>query len=281
MPTVNVRGLDLYYADDDFTDPWSSRERGTVFMQHYFGGTHAEWRGCVPALAREYRVIRMDRRGHGQSAKPGFGYEYNVEDLLADFVGVLDALGIDRVHYVGQMLGGVLGALFAIAHPERVRSLIIVTSPCYIRDRIIRNFARPGFADGPSSVMGLGEWAYAHSARRRPGEGDQDVPDPATEDMLRAAFLAEQSATMPAHLRASLMRMVSAPDFNISGVLPSITVPTLLISPTAPSATDDEEQEFMRKSIPNCEQLVFEGVANSWSAPDRLAQACLDFIRKH
>src|SRR5947208_2188933 len=123
MPTVNVNGNDLFYADDDFAEPW--RPHDAILMQHYILGNHTEYRAWVPILAREFRVIRMDRRGNGYSAKPPPGYQYTLEDLLADFVGFLDALGLERVHYIGQSLGGVLGAAFAARHPERVKSLVL------------------------------------------------------------------------------------------------------------------------------------------------------------
>ena len=78
MPSVNVNGFDLYYADDDFADPWKPHD--AVLMQHFVFGNHTEFRPWVPTLARELRVLRLDRRGSGLSAKPGLDYHYNYSD---------------------------------------------------------------------------------------------------------------------------------------------------------------------------------------------------------
>ena len=273
MPFVNVRGANLFYADDEFIAPWSVRERATVFMQGYIFGSHDEFREMVPTVAREYRVIRMDRRGNGDSEKPPFGYEYNVPDLLADFVGFLDALAIDRVHYIGYHLGGMLGALFAAAHPERVQSLVMFSSPRFISETIQQGFARPGYPDGASAVEALGTWAYA-----RWNMGRNLGPAAKTEDVLRAAFTAEQTGKMPTHVVASLIRMVSAPDFNITPILSSIKSPTLLISETKFQLIPLDEQEIIRKTIPHCDQVLLD--SPPWD-PDHVAQICLEFIRNH
>jgi pimeloyl-ACP methyl ester carboxylesterase len=121
MPAVNVNGYDLYYEDNDFTDPWRPSE--VVFLNHYGYGNLRLYYKWVPLLAREYRVVRLDRRGFGRSQAPPFGYELTVEDMLSDWLGFLDALGISRVHFVGDRFGGSVGAAFAATYPERVRSL--------------------------------------------------------------------------------------------------------------------------------------------------------------
>lgn len=276
MPTVNVNGYDLFCADDDFAEPW--RPHDAILMQHYILGNHTEYRPWVPLLAREFRVIRMDRRGNGYSAKPPPGYQYTLDDMLSDIAGVLDALGLERVHYIGQSLGGVIGAAFAAQHPERVKSLVLCATPCFINEQTQRSLSRPGYPDGPAAVTDLGSWAYAHGgwlANRR--------PDATLWQDLRALHRAEQTAMMPAHVIASLMRMVSRPDFDITALLPRIQAPTLLLSPGASFPTSLEQQAMMRERIPNCEQVVFEGAPHMivWDEPERCAEACLQFIRKH
>jgi pimeloyl-ACP methyl ester carboxylesterase len=276
MPAVNANGYDLFYADDDFAEPW--RPHDAILMQHYILGNHTEFRPWVPILAREFRVLRLDRRGNGLSAKPPFTYQYTLDDLIADFVGFLDALELERVHYIGQSLGGVLGAVFAARHPERVKSLVLAATPCFINEQTQRSLSRPGFPDGPAAVMGMGSHAYAHSgwlANRR--------PTATVWDELGAQYRAEQTAMMPAHVIASLERMVSQPDFDITALLPSIKAPTLLLSPGASVPTSLEQQEMMLASIPECEQVIFEGAAHGivWDQPERCAKESLRFIRKH
>ncbi|MEE9284645.1 MAG: alpha/beta hydrolase [Dehalococcoidia bacterium] len=276
MPTVEVNGSELFYADDDFAEPW--RPHDTILMQHFVFGNHTQFRPWVPTLAKEYRVIRLDRRGSGLSAKPGLDYQYNLDDVLSDFAGFLDALGLERVHYIGDSLGGVLGAAFAATHPQRVKTLVLSATPCWIKPVTQELFAREGYPDGPAAVMALGSWAYAlgGALRTRP-------PDARPEDELRAIYRAQQTAMMPAHVIASLMRMVTQRDFDITPMLDQIQAPTLLLSPSESVNTSMDEQNMMRQRIPNCEQVLFEGASHgiAFDEPERCAQEALRFIQKH
>ena len=276
MPTVNVNGNDLYYTMDDFADPWEPHD--TIFMQHYVFGNHTEFRAWVPTLARGYSVIRMDRRGNGYSSKPPMGYEYNLEDLLSDFRLALDALGLERVHYVGASLGGVLGVAFAATHPERVKSLVLCGTPCWIKPETQRGFVREGYPDGTTSVMVMGSRSYAFTGRLRSLGSDASHTQ-----VMRAVYTAEQSALMPPNAIASLMRMVSQREFDITPMLPEVKAPTLLLSPRSSPHTSLEEQRRMKEAIPNCQQVIFEGAAHSISTdmPDRCARKTLRFVRQY
>lgn len=95
----------------------------SVIFCHGLGGNHAIWYQQVPVFAKRYQVITWDQRGFGRStnvngdASPGAA----VEDLLA----LLDHLKVERAHLVGQSLGGWTVVGFALAHPERVRSIVL------------------------------------------------------------------------------------------------------------------------------------------------------------
>lgn len=92
------------------------------FPQHWWG-----WRKVLPALAEQYRVIAPDLRGAGWTDAPR--HRYTEEQLVADVVGVLDALGLDRVHLAGLDIGGILGFRLCLAHPERVRRFVCLAAP--------------------------------------------------------------------------------------------------------------------------------------------------------
>jgi pimeloyl-ACP methyl ester carboxylesterase len=90
----------MYYEVDDYTDPWL-KNKDMFWLQPGVGRSSRFWYHWVPALARNYRVVRRDMRGHGMSADPGPNYTWKIADLLNDMKGFLDALGLDRVHYLG------------------------------------------------------------------------------------------------------------------------------------------------------------------------------------
>ena len=86
---------------------------------------------CARLAAGPRFVIRYDHRDTGQSVSYAPGAPgYTGDDLVADAIGVLDALGVDRAHVVGQSMGGALAQVLALEHPGRVASLtLIATSP--------------------------------------------------------------------------------------------------------------------------------------------------------
>jgi pimeloyl-ACP methyl ester carboxylesterase len=100
---------------------WTAGEGPPVLLLHGFPDTHAVWRRQISVLVEAgYRVIAPDLRGCGQSDAPEGVRAYTIEHLVADVLGLLDALGIDRVKLVAHDWGAVIGWQFCIRHPERV-----------------------------------------------------------------------------------------------------------------------------------------------------------------
>jgi 3-oxoadipate enol-lactonase len=93
------------------------------------------WDGQLPALERDFRVLRYDLRGHGGSeSAPG---DYTIDILVRDLRTLLDEVQVKKTHLVGLGLGGAITQAFAIAHPERVERLM----PCCCRARMVPDFA--------------------------------------------------------------------------------------------------------------------------------------------
>jgi 3-oxoadipate enol-lactonase len=81
------------------------------------------WDGLAAALTARYRVLRYDARGHGGSpATPG---DYTLAQLGEDAVGLLDAFGIQRTHFIGLSMGGMVGMGLGLAHADRLLSLAV------------------------------------------------------------------------------------------------------------------------------------------------------------
>ena len=132
MPKIQANNCEMYYEVDDYTDPWL-KQTDTIWLQHGVGRSSRFWYHWVPALAGRYRVVRRDLRGHGQSSDPGRDHKWSIDELIDDMKSFLDALGLDRVHYVGESIGGILGAVFAAKWPERLKSLTVCSAPTSIR----------------------------------------------------------------------------------------------------------------------------------------------------
>lgn len=97
-----------------------------VVFCHGLGGTHAVWYQQVARLAGRYRTVTWDARGFGRSTnRAGAG---TVATASTDLAAVLDAVGVERAHVVGQSMGGWTALGFALTHPARVRSLVLTNS---------------------------------------------------------------------------------------------------------------------------------------------------------
>jgi 3-oxoadipate enol-lactonase len=117
MPHVEVDGCRLFYRFDGPADA------PVVMMSNSLGTTHRMWDPQIPTLTRRFRVLRYDRRGHGQSdAPPG---PYSIERLGRDAVGILDQLGLDRVNWCGLSIGGMVGMWLGVNAPARFERLVL------------------------------------------------------------------------------------------------------------------------------------------------------------
>ena len=98
-----------------------------VLFNHSILTGSAIWRRQAVSLAeRGYRVLCLDTRGHGRSAAPQ--PPYAMDDLVADNIAVLDALGVQRAHFIGVSLGGMTGFGLGSRHGDRMLSLCIVAA---------------------------------------------------------------------------------------------------------------------------------------------------------
>jgi 3-oxoadipate enol-lactonase len=93
------------------------------------------WDGQLPALERDFRILRYDLRGHGGSESSAGPYSMKL--LVEDLKALLDSLSVRRTSLIGLGLGGAIAQAFAIEHAERVENLI----PCCCRARMVPDFA--------------------------------------------------------------------------------------------------------------------------------------------
>src|SRR5262245_48750214 len=97
-------GLQLVYHIDDFTDPWL--DRPYAILLHPAMGHSGRFFGFAPHLARDYKVVRLDLRGHGESEVPGKEIPLTMARLVQDVIELMDAIGIDAAHFIGNSAGG-------------------------------------------------------------------------------------------------------------------------------------------------------------------------------
>jgi len=117
MPFVSVEGCRVHYELDGPADA------KVLVLSHSLGNDLRMWDGQLAAFTRSWRVLRYDSRGHGEtSATPG---PYSIERLGRDVVMLLQALRIERAHFCGLSLGGMVGMWLGVNAPERIERLIL------------------------------------------------------------------------------------------------------------------------------------------------------------
>jgi len=115
---LHLAGRRIHY---DLAGP---EEAPVVCFAHALAADSGMWAEQVPALlAQGWRVLRVDMRGHGGS-DPVAG-DYTMDQLAQDLATVIGALGIDKVHYIGLSIGGMIGQVLAIKHGPLLKSMML------------------------------------------------------------------------------------------------------------------------------------------------------------
>lgn len=124
MAVAQVNGIDIRYEDSGGDGP-------AVLFSHGFLMDHTMFDAQVAALADDYRCVRWDERGFGDTRADG---PFSYWDSADDAVGLLDHLGIGEAVFVGMSQGGFLSLRAALAHPRRVRALVLIDSAADVDD---------------------------------------------------------------------------------------------------------------------------------------------------
>jgi len=120
MAAVNANGVDLWVEQEG--------EGDDVLFISGLADEGACWADQVAGLKARYRVTTFDNRGVGRSSTPDGPFA--ITDFAADTAALMEVLGLERAHVVGSSMGGAIGQELALAHPERIRSLVLNGTWC-------------------------------------------------------------------------------------------------------------------------------------------------------
>jgi 3-oxoadipate enol-lactonase len=214
----------------------------TVLMGSSLGTTLHMWDGQLP-LADRFRLVRYDHRGHGDSPAPPGPYE--IDDLARD---VLE-LGVDRAHYVGLSIGGMVAMWIAANAPERIDRLVVICTSARM---------------GPPSM-----W-QERAANVRAAGSTEPIADPVVDRWLTPGFVAQHPEA-----RATLRAMLTSADpdgyaaccgaierMDLRADLHRITAPTLVISGADDQATPVEHQRLIAEAIPGARHEILSPAAH-------------------
>jgi len=123
---ITANGIQIHYE-------WSGKKGAPVVMlSHSLGSSLVMWNPQMNILEPHFRVLRYDIRGHGGSDAPSG--PYTLELLGKDATGLLDALGIEKVHWIGLSMGGMIGQFVALNHAQRLSSLALCDTAATIAE---------------------------------------------------------------------------------------------------------------------------------------------------
>jgi class 3 adenylate cyclase/pimeloyl-ACP methyl ester carboxylesterase len=207
---------------------------------------HAYWARC---LGERFRLIQLDKRGSGLSDRTlGHG---SIEDRTRDVLAVMDAAGSDRASVVGISEGGPMALTLAATHPERVHRLVLYGT-----------FARLLWApDHPAGHSAELAESFNEVVTEGWGNGQafarffiNHAPD--TETALRVMAKMERNACTPQMASEILRRNM---EIDVSALLPSITVPTLVMHNAGDALIPVGLGRHLAETIPGAEYLEGDG----------------------
>lgn len=228
-----------------------------ILLLHSLGTTMEIWAPQWPVLARQYRVVRMDLRGHGLSgATPG---DYSMASLAADAVAALDSLDIEAAHVAGVSIGGRLCLELAAHHPDRVLSII----PC-----------DTSFISGPPE-----RWITRMEGVRNGGMA-------AVQDAVMANWVIDPSLASSRALLRMLLRSDPVGYLGCSAALRDATMPGPITCPTTvvvgeadPSSPVAKSQEI-HAAIPGSRLVVIPNASHipNFEAAEALTAVILEHL---
>jgi len=259
---LRVNGININYT---LAGPTTSP---VVTLSNSLASNLSMWEPQLPALTSRFRVLRYDTRGHGETeASPG---PYTLEQLTEDTRALLQELGITRTHFIGLSLGGMIGQLLALQHPELLQSLTL----CDTMSRVPTE-AKPMWDE------------RIHTAQ---SQGMRPLVEPTLARWFTAPFREQRPEVI--HQVRAMIRSTPVAGYvgccqaiaalNLTDRLKAINVPTLIIvgedDPGTPVAASRTIQEHIKGS----ELVILKSAAHlsNLEQPQAFNEALTSFLAR-
>jgi 3-oxoadipate enol-lactonase len=205
----------------------------TLVFSNSLGTNLSMWDAQVARLERDFRILRYDTRGHGQSSvTPG---PYTIAQLTGDVSALLDQLGMKEVCFCGLSMGGMIGMLLALREPKRVRKLVLCSTAAKIGTGAIWDARIAAVRNGGMSAVVEGVLERWFTAGYRAGSPDAIEP-------IRHMLLAS-------HIEGYVANCEAVRDFDARESIAGIRVATLILSGTYDPAATPADGRFMAERI--------------------------------
>jgi len=257
MPKADVNGIRYNYEAIGNGEP--------IVLICGFGGSLNFWKKAADFLSQHYMVISVDNRGSGLTE---CNLHFSIDDMADDISGLLDHLSIGSAHIVGWSLGSNVAQMFAIRHPEKVRTLILMSTYLYRPSRSAYLLDAALFAvenGAPEECFGriLNGLTYTESFFKMKEEDNTPIKIVEMNDIRK--------------LRSQL----DAVDrFDTSSSASNILAPTLCIHGTEDIMVEIIEGTRTCDAIHDCQMRELKGEGHN--LPSKLyVPIIMDFIESH
>ncbi|MBN2160219.1 MAG: alpha/beta fold hydrolase [Spirochaetes bacterium] len=244
MPIIKKHDIDIYYESHGEGEP--------LLFVSGLGQKSSAWQFQIPHFSKTMRVIVFDNRGVGKSSRPDV--PYTMDMYVEDIAFLLDSLGItEPINLCGLSMGGMISQNFTLAHPERVKSLMLLSTTSKVD-------ATP-LIDGIRLMEGMEEERrvrsvfvvyYSKEFRNRVKK------DTVLFNRLRDDVLVDETLVKDYINQASAV----TETHNTTASLGKIKVPVLIMAGTADLIIHPDHSRSMRAEIPNARLEIIEGAGH-------------------
>lgn len=243
----------------------------TVVLSSGLGGSARFWGPQLAVLSERYRVIVYDQLGSGRSPATLMD-DYSIGDMARELLTLLDRLEVQRCHFVGHALGGLVGLELALQRPSLLLSQVLInawSSPnphsarCFaVRKNLLRDSGPAAYVQAQALFLYPADWIAAHSEQ-----------------------LAEDDAHALAHFPepGNLLKRIGALQaFDVEAQLASINTPTLVIANRDDMLVPWQRSQHLAQALPKAELALLEygGHASSVSDPDTFNRVLVDYLTR-
>jgi 3-oxoadipate enol-lactonase len=259
MPMINTDdGCQIYLEIE------GSETAPALMLSNSLGTNLQMWDEQMPAFAEHFRVIRYDRRGHGQSDVPAG--PYSMERFGRDVIAVLDALGVEKTNWCGLSMGGMVGQWLGANAPARVEKLVLSNTNYNYADKTPWN-------DRIKFVREKGLEALVDANMQRWFTEGFRARAPEVVSRMKTMF----TATDPAGYIACCEAIR---DMNFGDSNPSVTAPTLVIVGSQDAATPPSAGEAIARQIKGADVVSLDAAhISNMEQPKAYTEAVLNFLR--
>ena len=264
MPYVTTRRPRIYY------ERRGRRDAPPLVMLRGLGRRLAHWGRLADDLESLFHLVLIDNRGAGRS--DAVRRPYSVSDMASDTVAVLDHVGVERAHFFGISLGGMIAQRIAIDHPQRVDHLVLgCTSPGgepspWVSGRAKLALLRARIRNPAEAVAAEAQMVLSHGFRQAHPEVVADWVKLATDFPVKRSTL--------------MLQLWAATRHNPGRQLHRITAPTLIICSDADTLVPPDNSRLLARRIKGAEIEWLHGAGHDFATecPERTAAIVSGFL---